>query len=166
MTRRYVGLNKTFQPCWIDSLKKSTKMYHFMGNPSQVTTHNLQQTHQKEEGGVEISTKSDAENRTQSQLQTAAAAQRCYSPAAVFALLSCSRRSSSSLSFALVPPNHPSKIGLPVVACLLLATDRRPSTAWKVKGASQPKLCFIELRENDKKGVRGIWFSASGYTVY
>ena len=96
--------------------------------------------------------------------QQRAAAQRCYSPAAVFALLSCSRRS-SSLSFALVPPNHPSKIGLPVVACLLLATDR-PSAAWKVKGASQPKLCFIELRENDKKGVRGIWFSASGYTVY
>ena len=110
-----------------------------MGNPSQVTTHNLQQTHQKEEeGGVEISTKSDAENRTQSQLQTAAAAaaQRCYSPAAVFALLSCSRRSSSSLSFALVPPNHPSKIGLPVVACLLLATDPE-RRAWKVKGASQ-----------------------------
>ena len=25
-------------------LKKSTKMYHFMGNPSQVTTHNLQQS--------------------------------------------------------------------------------------------------------------------------
>ena len=65
-----------------------------MGNPSQVTTHNLQQTHQKEEeGGVEISTKSDAENRTQS--QSFKQQQQHCSPAAVLAPLSCSRRSSS-----------------------------------------------------------------------
>ena len=55
-----------------------------------------------------------------------------------FSLLSAAADAAAlSVEFCSGPPNHPSKIGLPVVACLLLATDPEQRRAWKVKGASQ-----------------------------
>ena len=144
-----------------------------MGNPSQVTTHNLQHRHirkkKKKKEALKslrkVTLKIEPKVRVSNSSRTAAALQQ-------FQLFSAAADAAAALLCSQFCSNHPSiRLGylLLRVYTLLATTDVDPALAWKVKGAllrAKSSLLHRAQRKRQKRRARSFLFSASGYTVY
>ena len=144
-----------------------------MGNPSQVTTHNLQQSrHIRKKKKEALKSLRKVTLKIEPKVRVSNSSNRTAAALQQFQLFSAAADAGAALLCSQFCSNHPSiRLGylLLRVYTLLATTDVDPALAWKVKGAllrAKSSLLHRAQRKRQKRRARSFLFSASGYTVY
>ena len=143
-----------------------------MGNPSQVTTHNLQQSRHIRKKKKALKSLRKVTLKIEPKVRVSNSSNRTAAALQQFQLFSAAADAAAALLCSQFCSNHPSiRLGylLLRVYTLLATTDVDPALAWKVKGAllrAKSSLLHRAQRKRQKRRARSFLFSASGYTVY
>ena len=144
-----------------------------MGNPSQVTTHNLQSRHIRKKKKEALKSLRKVTLKIEPKVRVSNSSNRTAAALQQFQLFSAAAdAAAAALLCSQFCSNHPSiRLGylLLRVYTLLATTDVDPALAWKVKGAllrAKSSLLHRAQRKRQKRRARSFLFSASGYTVY